>query len=309
MPVTKEHVIKWLKDSHFRREVFFKSLFRILINRTTLSRERVDWGYRYLLYIDPDTIRLANQMFAAREVAPASCPTVALQVTILQTCDVQNYFPLLSAGRVANEQYAIKNGFDYGSYVGIKRGYYPWHASFNRLFMLKELADIGYRGWVFYIDADAYIRDQSFDLRQYLESHQDKYLIAATGGVTEERWELNDGVFLINLGHPNALRLIDLWHWHFMATPDEALRLARDWDDVTNDQTRLHDILRANPYLIEHIHVENYQFQDLGNSGFVRQVMRQAGMTLDDRIAEMRNGVAALNLLSHADSSAALETK
>lgn len=300
MPIPREHVIQFFKEPQFRREVFFGLIFRmmvrVMLKKKSLDREGVNWAYKYLLYIEQDTIRSANQMLAGRAPVQTAYASQDLQVAVLQTCDAKRYFPLLSAGRLANEHYAIKNGFSYSAFVGIKRGYFPWHAAFNRIFMLKELADTGYRGWAFYIDADAYVRDQSFDLQQYLKTHQDKYLIAATGGVTQERWELNDGVFLINLGHPDALRLVDLWHWHFMTTPDEALRVAREWDDVPHDQTRLHDILRANPHLIEHIHVENYTFQDLGDGGFVRQVMRCLDMTLEGRLAEMQKGVAALHL-------------
>lgn len=307
---------------------------QMLAEKKTVGRESVVWAYRTLLdrepdseaaieslsqaptitalvenilhsnefrlrYINRDSIRLIDKMLVTNE--PSELPadsrvTGDLQVTILQTCDAERYFPLLACGRQANEYYAIKNGFCYSAFVGLKRGYFAWQTTFNRIIMLKELAAAGYRGWAFYIDADAYVRDHDFDLRQYLERHKDKSFIGASGGVTGERWEINAGVFLINLGHPHGLRLIDLWHWHFMATQDEALRVAAEWDDVLNDQTRLYEILQANPYLIEHIHVENHTFQDLGDGGFVRQVMRCLDMTLEGRLGEMRKGVAALQI-------------
>jgi hypothetical protein len=299
--------------------------------QTTVGRDSVVWAYRTLLdrepdseaaiqtlsqaptitalvenilhshefrlrYINRDSIRLVDRMLVDNEPAPASEVVDDLQVILLQTCDPHRYFPLLSCGRKANEHYAIKNGFGYSAFVGLKRGYFPWQTTFNRIPMLKELSAGGYRGWAFYIDADAYVRDQSFDLRAYLTRHKDKSFIGSTGGVTGERWEINAGVFLINLGHPHGRRLIDLWHWHFMATQDEALRLAAEWDDVLNDQTRLYEILQANPYLLEHVHVENHTFQDTGEGGFVRQVMRCLDMSLEGRLKEMRAGIDALEI-------------
>lgn len=323
-------IVRWFREPQFRDNVF-KWAFRTLLNRKTVDEQSVRWAFRTLLDREPDSqtaidahcnaasitdlvenisrssefhlrfnsvnsdsIRLAGQLLVNHEPVNESLPADELQVTILQTCDAQHYFPMLACGRTVNEQYAINNGFSYTAFVGIKRGYFPWHATFNRVVILKELCAAGYRGWAFYLDADAYVRDPSFDLRQYLERHKDKHLIAATGGVTNERWEINAGVFLINLGHPDGRRLVDLWHWHYMATPDGALRVARDWDDVQNDQTRLHEILKANPELTMHLHVENASFQDQGHGGFVRQVMRCLDMTVDERTQEMRRDIAQL---------------
>lgn len=323
-PYYRETIFKWTVR-------IFLWAFRGLFNKKTVDRETVQWAFRTLLdrepesekfvnlhrkaaslpdlvenivnsvefrlrYINRDSLRLVNQMLSDQEAHVAVPPTASLEIILLQTSDAQRYFPLLACGRTANEHYAIKNGFSYSAYIGIKRGYHPWHAAFNRLFMLKELSAAGYRGWAFYIDADAYVRDQSFDLRQFLAQHPDKSLIAASGGRAAERWNINDGVFLINLGHADARRLIDLWHWHFMAMTDAALREASEWDDVRNDQTCLHEILQANPHLLERLHIENHTFQDIGHTGFVRQVMRSPNVTLEARLQQMRRDIAELKL-------------
>src|SRR5262249_15523342 len=158
---------------------------------------------------------------AVRTSTWPSTSALGVSVTIIQTSDPVNYAPLLACGRVANENYAIKKGFSYSTFVGLKRGYFPWHACFNRIFLLKELAAAGYAGWAFYLDADAYIYDQCFDLNAYLEAHRDKCLIAGPGGLTDLPWDINDGVLLVNFGHKDALEIVDRWHQHFMDTEEE----------------------------------------------------------------------------------------
>lgn len=220
-----------------------------------------------------------------------------LAVTMLQSCDLTRYLPLLACGRAANERYAVANGFSYSTFVGIKRGYFPWHACFNRLFMLKELAVAGYRGWVFYLDADAFVYGQSFDLRTYLVSHRDKSFIAAEGGPTGLPWDINDGVFLLNLGHPDGLKLANLWHRNFMATPEAALREAREWEDVPSDQPRLHKILMEKPRLMKHMLVEKRHFLNDSGATFVRQILRGDG-TVDDRVRIMQGHLASIGIRS-----------
>lgn len=236
--------------------------------------------------------REATARRAARMPGHAASAFGSGDVTILQTCDAVRYLPLLHCGRTANERYAARHGFTYSSFVGIKRGYHPWHACFNRLFMLNELAAAGYRGWAFYLDADAYVYDQTFDLRTYLDRHQDRSMIAAPGG-TSQKWDINDGVFLLNLGHADAREIVDRWLEHYMATPDDALRAASEWEDVPSDQPRLHEIFMTIPRLIDDLLVEDKQFLNAYRSSFVRQVLRGNGLTLEYRLQLMQQDIGA----------------
>ena len=104
------------------------------------------------------------------------------QVVVMQTCDGPNYYPLLEQGRRANEAFALRNGYRYECFIGIKRGYFPWHACFNRIIMLRDLVRSGYRGWVFYLDADAYVFDQQFNLPQYLDQQPVTVTYCGRGG-------------------------------------------------------------------------------------------------------------------------------
>lgn len=215
-------------------------------------------------------------------------------ITILQTCDASRYVPLLECGRQLNQRYAMLHGFAYSTFVGMKRGHFPWHACFNRLFMLEELVRGGYRGWAFYVDADAYIYDQRFDLRAYVHRHADKCLIAAMGGDTGQRWDINDGVFLINLGHPDAREIVHRWHAHFMGTADADLKAASEWEDVPSDQPRLHEILRTESRLMQHLFVEERSFFNDYEARFVRQVLRGHGLSIERRLETMRRDVEAV---------------
>lgn len=219
-----------------------------------------------------------------------------LRVTFIQTCDGSKYYPLLQEGRKANEIFALRNKFKYECFIGIKRGYFPWHACFNRIVMLQDMIRAGYRGWVFYLDADAYIYDQSFNLTQYLERHSDKAFIAAVGGMTGHRWDINDGVFLINLGHPDAREIVHKWHDHFLGTPEDALRAAEHWEDVPSDQPRLHEILRNDPRLMDAMLVEDRGLFNEYKSTFVRQALRGRGLSIDERLEIMRLDLAANNV-------------
>lgn len=204
---------------------------------------------------------------------------------MLQTSDPEAYVRLLGCSRSINEYYALKNGIQYQSYIGIRRGYFPWHACFNRVFMIHDLMKCGYDGWVFYLDADAYIADVEFDIRTYLVEHNNLAIIMAPGGLTGENWDVNDGVFLLNLGHDRAREIVCLWHASLFHTTDDELRDAAQWEDVPNDQGRLQDLLRQRPDLADVIYIEDRKFFNDYQSSFVRQIFRSEDLTLDDRIA------------------------
>ena len=110
----------------------------------------------------------------------------------------------------------------------------------NRIPLLKRLMDGGYSAWVCYLDADAYVADLDFDLKRYLEDKGDLALIIAPGAPTSPWWEVNAGVFLINLGHPTGRDIVHEWFRRFAEITDDQLRLARVWSQVADDQTSLH---------------------------------------------------------------------
>src|SRR5258708_2102608 len=88
---------------------------------------------------------------------PAPAEEDDMDIVCLQTADPDIYYDLLYQTSKTVRLYCNRHGIRYESYIGIKRGYFAWHATFNRIFLIKELLDSGFRGWICYIDADAYV--------------------------------------------------------------------------------------------------------------------------------------------------------
>jgi hypothetical protein len=182
-----------------------------------------------------------------------------LDVKIIQTADPFKYLRMLEATSKTVLTFCERNGFTYESYVGIKRGFYGCHATFNRMFMLTELLDRGFRGWALYLDADAYIYDLEFDLRGYLDRHRDRAGIMATIDGETIPWHINAGVLFFNLGHPHSAPMINEWKNRFLALSDDKLRnLTSVWGD-DNDQSMLCSTL--------------YEHEDWRNSVFFEQAI------------------------------------
>ena len=213
-------------------------------------------------------------------------------IMMLQTADGSAYADMLAVGRKANESYATAQGLGYQCFIGIKRGYFPWHAAFNKVLLTREIMAAGYRGWVFYLDADAFVYDQEFDLVRYLKSHHDKALIAGPGGAGGERWDINVGVFLVNLRMKSARQLIEHWYSDVMGTTDDQLRQAPAWYDVMSDQPRLHRILQENPHYQDDLHIAERSFFNDYKASFVRQIFRSPDLSMADRIAMMKADIA-----------------
>jgi hypothetical protein len=212
------------------------------------------------------------------------------EIKVFQTCDKENYRELLDISVRSSEIYCQRFDIKFEKFIGIKRGYFPWHACFNRIIYLKEQLDSGFTGWIFYLDADTCIFDHSLDVRELLGSYDGDFLFAP-GGLTGKKWDVNDGVFLINLGSDAGKRLIVAWYDNFMATPDDALREAAVWESLKSDQPRLHDILRENPDLLARLAILPREVFNNEYASFVRQVLRSNVATMEERVARLRADV------------------
>jgi len=217
---------------------------------------------------------------------------------MLQTADGEQYKDMLALSRTANEAYALKHGFRYQSYIGIKRGCFPWHAVFNRIFLIHEFIVTGFGGWIFYLDADAYVYDRDFDLARYIDGYSDKALIAAPAGTSGDRWNINSGVLLFNLGHATGRQIIEDWHADIMQSSDEQLRSAKIWGlNVEADQRRLTRILRKNPDYLAALHLAKQSIFNNHKASFVRHILRLRDgkkLSIAERIAIMREDIAIM---------------
>lgn len=214
-----------------------------------------------------------------------------MQVLFFQTAEA-NYRPLLELTSQTVREYCTRHQCSYESYFGIIRGYYPWQATYNRIPMLQRMLDSGYDGWVCYLDADALISDLDFDLRAYLADKQDYALIAAPGKDDGPWWDVNAGVFLLNLAHPMGKLIVRRWSAQFASLSDEDLKAGVEWHQIANDQGMLHMLLQGIENARAHVLVTGERPWLLnGLEGrFIRQVMRSRG-GMPERVAMIAKAV------------------
>ena len=166
-----------------------------------------------------------------------------MSITFVQTSDPFRYYPMLQETARTVRQYCLKNGFRYEQYVGVKRGHMLWQATFNRIYMLKEMLDRGVEGWVFYLDADSMIVDMTFDVVDYL-AEKGRYG-GIFAGYLSERYDINAGGFAVNLSHPAGRALVEEYYRRGEALSGEDYHKALSWDhDVLDDQAILYGILK-----------------------------------------------------------------
>jgi len=209
-------------------------------------------------------------------------------VLLLQTSDPHVYFDMLClSGRTARA-FCRRHGIAYQAFIGLKRGFHPWQATFNRIVLLHELVEAGFAGWVLYLDADAYVADLDFDLRRYLADKASYAAILTPIAPGAAWWDINAGVALFNLGAPDGRWLIRAWYDAFTAIPDDALRADAHWNLVRNDQDLLHDILRANPRLRPLVFLQATTLINAADARFVRQVLRAQAEGMAARMAVLQ---------------------
>jgi Glycosyl transferase family 90/Methyltransferase domain len=229
-----------------------------------------------------------------------------MKILFMQTADV-TYRSLLEVTAQTVREYCARHGCEYESFFGITRGFHPWHAAYNRISLLKRLLDSGYSGWVCYLDADAYIVNLNFDLRDYLKDKANVALIIAPGGPSPHWWNINDGVFLINLAHPVGQAIVGSWSRGFDEITDEQLRAAAAWSQVTDDQNLLHQVLQDVPNAEQSTLVDKEcpRLLNYHDGMFIRQVLRVVG-SLEKRTALLRKQVEEVlcdQVVTPADAS------
>jgi hypothetical protein len=226
-----------------------------------------------------------------------------LDMIVFQTADPFRYAPMLSVTAPCAIEFCRRQGFRYESFVGIRRGRWPWQATYNRILLFKDLLDRGHAGWALYLDADAWIHDLDFDLPAYLADRKDCGAILATSGVTDAPWDVNAGVMFVNFGHPSGRALVEMWSQMFHAISDERLDAARAWLDHDNDQDLLHQILRDYPEIAKHVHVESMAVINSRHASFIRQHLRAQTDDFEARLTAIAREVDAVIAQQRAPSS------
>ena len=216
-----------------------------------------------------------------------------VDVLFLQTADLDRYRRLLEITSRTVTEYCARQRLNYQSYVGICRGYYAWQATYNRIPLLRDIANSGFRGWVCYMDADAFIADLDFDLVGYLADKAKFAFIAATDSPQDPNrpyWLVNAGTFLVNLASPVGRRIIEKWSELFDGMSDEQLRAMAEWSESDNDQNMLQRILRDTPEQRESILIlrDEPNLINYHSGKFIKQILR-ANKTLEERIEYLQS--------------------
>jgi hypothetical protein len=215
-------------------------------------------------------------------------------IVLVQSADPVNYFSLLRTTARINRAFYLKQDIDYSCHHGIIRGFHPWQACYNRVFLLQNLIELGFTGWYIHLDADAWVHDVNFDIRAYLAGCTDNSMIFANSS-TRRPWDVNDGIFLANCAHPDMQDIVRAWKSSVEAVSEDALRAAPNWydNDTPGDQSLLHDVLRANEErLTAHIRYEHIRFMNAPTSDVFRQLLRAQQTDPAKRLGHIQHQVA-----------------
>jgi hypothetical protein len=210
----------------------------------------------------------------------------ATRVKFLQTADPTKYARLLEASAPSTRAFCAINGYEYEAHIGIKRGRRAWHATFNRIDLLNEALGAGFDGWIVYLDADSFVVDLHFDLRSYLQQHASAPLIArAVIPDKAPTWNINAGVLMCNMRHPQTARLIRTWKRLFDLWCGAGLLLLPPRLAPLNDQILLHWALRLNPDIIRAVRFEHPDFINGALASFIVQFLRADVEDFDLRVS------------------------
>jgi len=230
-----------------------------------------------------------------------------MDITFIQTSDHIFYYDMLNETSRTVRNYCIENNISYESYVGIKRGHMPWQSTYNRIYMLKEMLDRGVRGWVFYMDADSYVSDYNFDIRNYLSDKKHLAGIFAGFCYLDKGYDINAGGFAINLDHSIGRFIINEYWKRTEDIPDEVFNKADIWGKgIPEDQFLLFLVLQSA--------VENFGFDEVllfeksnesfvNHGPFIKQLLRSSSPDFKTRIGAIEAQVKS-SLPSHTDTRA-----
>ena len=210
-----------------------------------------------------------------------------MRAKMIQTADPVRYAPFLTRCSLSNRRFCELNGFEYQAFVGIKHGRDPWHATFNRIDLLSDEIRRGYRGWILYLDADAYVADPQFDALAYLTARNDYGLIALPVRSGGPGWDVNAGILFFNthssIGRETIMRWKRLFDLYRRTPLYRSPRIAK----LINDQVLLQLVLRTSSRLRDGVYLEDLSIINGPGSIFVRQLLRIEHPDLARRIEKM----------------------
>jgi hypothetical protein len=228
----------------------------------------------------------------------AACTAIPpLDVVVIQTSDPVRYKPMLDITARACKRWSEVQKLHYAPFVGLKIGSRPWHAIFNRILLLAEIAQSDFAGWAVYLDADAYPFDFTVNLRAYLARNASFALIA--NQCQADQLLPNSGILLFNFADPRTREIIAAWRSLLQERFAQG-RISSDpeWPEKTiNDQSMLHEVLIRRGGVKQEILFESGRFIGDLDAVFLRQVLRRHG-DFGWRLTEAETAVRVALLMS-----------
>jgi len=176
-----------------------------------------------------------------------------MRVKMIQTADPVRYEPFLRRCSGSNRRFCELNEFEYQAFLGIKHGGDPWHATFNRIDLLHDEIRRGYRGWILYLDADAYVFDIKFDARRYLAQRENYGLIALPVRGPVPTWDINGGILFFNTSNRFGRAILRRWKALFDIYRYALIYYSPRVAKAINDQVLLQLVLRMSARLRESV--------------------------------------------------------
>jgi hypothetical protein len=220
------------------------------------------------------------------------------EIILAQSAVGPAYEAMLDASRLAHTTFCKNNDVDFRTYANVMRGFHPWQACYNRILILADLLQSGFRGWFMHLDADAIIRHPQFDIRTFFGKREAYGLIAVPSSPGVEDWNINDGVFFLNFADERGRGIISRWHSEFMALSDDALRSAAvpwqypDGSPFPGDQHLLQMVLKRDPVLLGGLSLEEPLLMNHRGAKFIRQYLRAHGAP-EERLAWIEEAAAS----------------
>jgi len=222
-----------------------------------------------------------------------------MKVVVLQSCDGEVYKQMVDATEKHHRSYCMKWGYDYKRWDGIKlpaKTPHPSFAACNRIYLLQDELDSGNFDWAVWLDADSVIVDTNKAFDDFLDDVH--CIIACKGGDRPDNWwDINNGVFFLNLRHPMTGILLELWQRnvenHLRHLENQNLIHKVDWD-VNNTRWRISDqqhLHLAIKHIADRRLCKIYTGEDHNafnyDGPFIKQLLRGFGKD-DDRLESIR---------------------
>ena len=234
-----------------------------------------------------------------------SCLDALTSIIVIQSCDAEVYRPMLDAAGPSVRDYCGRHGYHYEAYVGIKRGFAPRHAAFNRIYLLIDAVKSGLHDWALYLDVDCYVVDSATRLETIINENPQKAFVFCRGKRDEALFDFNNGAFFVNLRHPRTLDVLTEWKDGFESIwTAEKLALWTEWSagllGAPGDQRILQGIVRSRLEQGENVAswlkvYDGADWQRFNYSGpFVRQCLRSTGLDVPGRVTQIKADLAGL---------------